>query len=162
MIDADPEQIALFVECYHRNGGDAVAACVEARVLDPMYSVTTIAARLMDRPEVQVAIATMKKMKATAATAEVTRESIVQDMQAVYEKHLHSDGKVAIAAKRLQAEILRLLGHDITINVKHDVTMMSDAQLAAIVAGKAIDGQFTDVTDVSPKPKQGIAQLAST
>ena len=160
IADTTPEQIALFADCYNRNGGDPVAACVEARIVNPMYSITTVAAHVMDMPETRAAIATMKKMRPTTAVTEITRESIMQDMQTIFDKWVSTDGKTAIAAKRLQAELGKMLGQDITINVKHDVTAMTDAQLAAIVAGKPIDVPFEDVTDITPK-KQGIAQLSN-
>lgn len=152
----EPEQIALFVECYHRNGGDAVDACVKARIVNPFYSMDVVAARLMERPEVAAALATMKKFRAHTANAEVTRESIVSDMQLVYERCVGAgDAKGAIAAKRLQAELLKMLQTDLNINIKHDVTSMTDSQLMEVLKRKPIDGTFEDVTP----HKQGIAVI---
>lgn len=154
MISPDADQIALFVECYVRNG-DPVASCVESRILDPMYSVQTIAARLMETPAVLWAIAAYKRAKPDTVRVEITRESILADAQSIYESALKNDPKTALAAKRLQAELQKFLSQDVNINVKHDVTTMTDEQLAKIAAGKPIDAEFTDIT---PVPK-GLAQI---
>lgn len=156
--DPTPDQVALFVECYVRTD-DALKAAQQAKLLNPMYTVETIVARLLERTDVQSAVAVLKRDKAKRVDVEVTRESLEAAAQNLHDAAMSGgDNKTALACLRFQAELRKLLSQDVTINVRHDVTAMTDAQLAAIVAGKPIDVPFEDVTDITPK-KQGIAQV---
>lgn len=141
------EQDAVFIDTMVANGGDAVAACVTARILSPMYPVDYIAKVMMERPEIETAVATLKRAKKSAATPEITRESIVADMQAAYEKAMAAgDVKGAIAAKRLQSELKKFLDSNITITHRHDVTQLSDEDLMKIASKRVVDGEFKDIT----------------
>lgn len=157
IADPTPEQVALFVECYVRTD-DALKAAQQARLLNPMYTVETIVARLLERTDVQTAVAVLKKSKKDRVSVEVTRESLEAAAQNLHDTSMAAgDNKTALACLRFQAELRKLLGQDLTIHHKHSVTEMSDAELEKIARGKAIDVAFEDVT---PKPaKQGIAQL---
>jgi len=157
LAEPTPEQVALFVECYVRTD-DGLKAAQQAKLLNPMYSIETIVARLLERPDVCAAISILKKQKKDHVSVEVTRESLEAAAQNLYDTSMSmGDNKTALACLRFQAELKKLLGQDVTLTVKHDVSALTDAQLAAIVAGKPIDADFTDVTDITPR--QGIAQV---
>lgn len=159
IVNPTPSEVALFCEFYHRNGGDPVDAAVKARIVNPMYSIDTIATRLMERGDVKAGLAAIKKVLPNPINAEITRESIVSDMQQVYERALGAgDTKGAIAAKRLQAELKKLLSAEVNINLRKDPSLMSDAELMEIVKGRAIEAEYTDVT---PETKQGIAVISN-
>lgn len=123
------------------------------------WPVTIVAKAMLDRPEIQAAIATLKRLKKDGVTSQqITRDSIIADMQAMFEQWKLVDPKAALAAKRLQSELLNLLTKDININVKHSADQMTEAQLLAIINSKPIDGEFTDITD-EPKRKVSLGKL---
>lgn len=157
--DTTPQKDAVFIESYF-NSGDAVAACVEAGIQMVEWPVTIVAKAMLDRVEIQAAIATLKRLRKDGVTSQqITRDSIVADMQSLFETWKAVDPKAALAAKRLQAELLSLLDKNININVKHSADQMSEAQLMAIINQKPIDGEYTDVTDV---PKVTLGKLSAS
>lgn len=136
---AETDQDAVFVEQYVLTG-DAVTACIRAGIRDARYPITVIAERTLNRPEIAAAVNALKKIGTSAQPLEVTRESIIADMEEVYQKAL-TDGQYAsaIGSKKLQSMLLGLLQTQININHSHRVDMMTDEQLMRIAGGQARD-----------------------
>lgn len=142
----EQEQLTVFVETYVATN-DPVLSCVRARLTDPTWPIEITAERILNRVDVQTAIDVIKKTKQNAESFEITRESVIADTQMIFQKCLNSgDYKAALAAKRLQSELNRWLGQDITITHKKDASMLTDADLDRIARGKTIDGEFENVT----------------
>lgn len=156
-----PEKLAIFVQEYVRHDGqdDAhIIAVTRADLRDPQYHPATIAERLLAKPEIQAAIQAVKSMYRPNATTDVTSDTIMNDMEALYQKCVDERQYTpAISAKKMQAEILGLLKRDINVNVKHSITGMSDAELEKIAKRGAIEGEYTDVT-----PSTGLAVVQKT
>lgn len=137
--DEKSDQDAVFVQQYLLTG-DPITACIRAGIRDPRYPITVMADRQMKKPEIAAAIKALAKIDAAGAPMEVTRESIVADMEDVYGKAL-TDGQYAsaIGAKRMQAMLLGYMDQKLTINHSFKVEHMSDEQLLRIAAGNARD-----------------------
>lgn len=146
-FDITPDQDSVFIDAMNSNGGDATAACVVARIMSPMYPIDYIAKLMMERPEIQAALGALKLIKKNSVMPEITRDSIVADMQSVYEKAmLLGDPKAAIASKRLQSELLKFLDQSITITHKTDASQLTDEELMRIASKRTIEGDFKNVT----------------
>lgn len=147
-VTTTTEQDSVFIETVIGTS-DPIAACVAANIISPEWPVTVVARIMMERPEIEAAINTLKRLKRDGVSSpQITRESIIADMQNVYEKcMLTGDTKAAIASKRLQAELNQWLDKNITVTHRHDPTQLTEAQLLAIINSKPIDGEWTDVTD---------------
>lgn len=134
--DTDADADAVFVQEYVRSG-DAVAACVISGLRDPRYDIRVHAERTLARPEIRNAIDALQRIyKADAASAEITLDSVVADMQDVYQKAL-ADGQYpsAIAAKKLQAMMKGWLDQKIEITHRTRVDEMSTEQLERLAKG---------------------------
>lgn len=137
--DEQADKDAVFVEQY-RLTGDAVQACIRAGIRDPRYPITVIAARTLQRPEIAGALAALKRIETSALPLEVTRESVVADMEEVFQRAL-SDGQYAsaVGAKKLQGMLLGLLDQKLIISHSLKVELMSDDQLMRIASGSMRD-----------------------
>lgn len=154
LADPTPDQVALFVECYVRTN-DALKAAQQAKLLNPMYAIEPTVARILEREDVQQAVAALKqKTKDKLVDVVVTRESLEAAAQNLHDVAVAGgDNKTALAALRFQAELRKLLGVEMNINVRQVVGEMTDADLMKIVKGRAIEAEFKDVTE----PKKGLA-----
>lgn len=153
----DPDKLAIFVEHYRRTS-DAVAACQRAGLRDIRYDIRVFAERTLARPEVQSALKGLENADGSvSAPLEITRETLVNDMQEIFDKAM-TDGQyqAAIASKKLQAHLTGHLVEEVKITHAYDVNMMSDAQLEQIArAGlrdvtpgqKTIEGKSEEVKD---------------
>ncbi len=151
------DKLAIFVEHYRRTS-DAVASCQRAGLRDLKYDIRVYAERVLALPEVQESLAAVKSIDGgVTAPLDISRSSLVNDMQEVYDKAL-TDGQYAsaIQAKRLQAHLTGHLVEEVKITHSYDVNMMSDAQLEQIArAGlkditggqKVIEGKSEEVKD---------------
>lgn len=146
----DPEKLAIFVQEYVRLDGqeDAhVIAITRADLRNPQYHPATLADRLLAKPEIQAAIQAVRNVYKPQRSTDVSADTLINDMEAMYQKCVDERQYTpAISAKKMQAELLGLLKKDITVNVKHTVTSMTDAQLEAIAKRAPIDGEFTEVS----------------
>ena len=160
ILPEDHEPDAVFVERYCQHG-DPVRACVEAGITDPRFPISVVAQRILARPEIKAAIAAIEKIGAQQqARVEITRDSILADMQSIYEKAMAcGEFNSAIAAKKLQAAIMRLLDANITVNHRLIAGDLSDDDLERIASQKlrdsAIDAEYTE-TPRLPAPRKGI------
>lgn len=157
----DPEKLAIFVQEFVRHDGKddaAIIAITRSDLRDPRFHPETLADRVLAKPEIQAAIRAVRAVSKPALGSSVTTDSLVNDMQMLYEKCVDERQYTpAIAAKKLQGELTGALNKNITLTVKHSVSDMTDAQLEAIAKRKTIDGEFTDVT-----PGTGLAVVAKT
>lgn len=150
-LPTDPERDEIFVKNYVRSR-DAVDACTKARIFVPGYDIRDVAVYQLAKPEIQRAISKAEATKATEAPAEISKDSIVNDLQDVYERSsLAGEFQSAITAKKTQAQLLGYLEQNITLTVKNDVSSLTDAEiekrlLALQKQSKVIDGEFKDVT----------------
>lgn len=138
------EQAIIFIQEYLKTG-NAMVACSRAGIRDPRYTMEVVAERYLNRDDIQVALKAFDKLQVAAQPIEVGRESIVADMQVVFEKAL-SDRQYgsAISAKKLQALISGLISAKIDITHRHSVESMTDEQLMRIAA--ASDKKIIDIT----------------
>lgn len=157
--DDDHDADAVFVQEYVRSG-DAVTACVVAGLQDPRYDVRVHAQHVLARPEIRNAIDALQRIyKADATTADITLDSVVADMQAVYQKALDAGQyPSAIAAKKLQAALKGWLDQKIEVTHRTRPEEMSTAQLERLAKGylqttalpalPAGLGQYADASDI--------------
>jgi|GEM_PF-3379075 len=141
----DEDSDAVFVQEYVDHG-DAMLACVRADIRDPRYPMDIIARRMLERPEIRAACKALAAISEFRQHVDVTRETIVADMQRVYEQALDRDMLAqAVASKKLQADLLGFIAQKIEVTHR-DVTEMTESQLTKI-AGKSliIDADFEDV-----------------
>lgn len=134
--EEDHDADAVFVQEFVKSG-DAVTACVVAGLRDPRYDIRVYAERILARPEIRNAIDALQRIyKADAATAEITLESVVADMQKVYQEAL-ADRQYpsAIAAKKLQAQMKGWLDQKIEVTHRTRPEEMSTAQLERLAKG---------------------------
>jgi len=160
IIESDADRDAIFAKHYVSHG-DAVRACAQARIGCPGYDMRDVAAYNLARAETKQAIAAERLKPQADVSADITRESVITDLQTVYEKCLAAgDYNPAITAKKTQAQLQGWLDQNVTLTVKHDVSSMSDEEierrLKAIKNTKVIEGSFTDVT-----PKVGLAAIGN-
>ena len=155
--DADHDADAVFVQEFVRSG-DAVTACVVAGLRDPRYDIRVYAERTLARPEIRNAIDALQRIyKADATTADITLESVVADMQTVYQQALAANQfPSAIAAKKLQAQMKGWLDQKIEITHRTRPEEMSTAQLERLAKGYLQTNSVPGQAD----PSQGIGHLA--
>lgn len=141
-----PQQDDIFAKIYVRTG-DAVQAATQARIVAHGYDIRDVAAYNLERSETKRAIAKVRDK--STQSMDITRESIETDLQEVYQRALDAgDFAPAITAKKTQAQLKGYLDQNITLNVKHDVSGYTDAQLEKMLADrtgvKVIEGEFTE------------------
>lgn len=147
IIETTPDQDDIFARHFLRHG-DAVQACVQARIIAHGYDIRDVAAYNLDRPETKQAIQRQKEK--TAPVTDLSRESIVTDLEEIARRALDSgEFAPAIAAKKEQAQLLGYRDQNVTITHKHEATAYSDAQLEQMLAerlnkAKVIDGEFKE------------------
>lgn len=141
----DPKQV-LFCEEYARTG-DAMLAITKAGIRSYEYTLPVLAQQLLAREDIRAAI-TAIKAASTPINIEVTRDTIIEDFQQIYQKAM-DDSKLAdaINAKRAQATVLGVMVVKTEITHKRSTKEMSDEELEKIARGDAVDVSFEDVTD---------------
>lgn len=147
--DASTEQLAAFVQEYVRreNQPDAgPVAVIASGMRDPMWLPHQVAERLLAKPEIQAAIKALRTVYRPAEMKEVSVDSVSADLEQVYQEAKDArQFTAAIAAKKVQAELHKLINKDVNVNVRHTVGNMSDADLEAIAKRAPIDAEFTEV-----------------
>lgn len=119
--------------------GDAIKATIRARLDDPCYSMEIGADKLLSRRDIKAEIANLTGKNGLRSTPEVTRESIVADMQWVFEESMHSDERnTAVAAKKLQSQLRGYLVEKREVTYHRGVDGMTDDQLME-VAGRDLE-----------------------
>lgn len=142
----DPKIDADFVSIYVETG-DPLIAAIRAGIQTADSSLIITANRYLARPEIRAAIDVVQSLERSGASVKVTRESIVESCQSVFES-AQRDRQYgsAIAALKLQSALLGLLEQKIKVSHSYNVTEMSDTELQRIASGAVIDGSFRDVT----------------
>lgn len=155
-LEAEPDQLATFVQEYLRYEGEPDAgprAVIASQLRAPMYLPHQVAEILLAKAEIQAALKLLRGVAKAKVTKEVSVDTISTDMEVIYQRALEArQFTAAIGAKKLQAELHRMVGTEININVKHTVTTMTDAELEAIAKRGVIDGEYTDVTETTGLP----------
>lgn len=127
---------AIFCREYLRTG-DAMIACVRSGLANSEYALGVQAQAQLRRPEIQAAIAVLRDSGVKRERVVVTRDLIVEELQAAHEAAMRG-GQVAsaVSAKKLQAQLLGYL--DTTVNVNHTVSArdLPLAELRALVSGR--------------------------
>lgn len=130
--------------------GDPLYAAMRAGIREPGTELRIIAQRMIDRPDIQAAIAELKRQNKYAQPIEITNRSIAEDMERVYDAAFSDkDWKAAISAKSTQAQMLGLLINKVEVTRKKSIHDMSDAELDEIIAKKykTIDGAAVRVQE---------------
>lgn len=156
-IPPDVERDAMFVKVYLQTG-DGLDACKRAGFIVNGYDDRTVAEYLLDRCDIQEAIKIAKESKARKpAAVEITRESIISDLNDIHKAAMiDGDYAPAIAAKKLQAQLMGVLSENVQITHKMDVTRMTDEQLMRLIALKSKQEDL-NMIDVTPT---GLSQIS--
>jgi len=148
-IPPDVERDAMFVKVYLQTG-DGLDACKRAGFIINGYDDRTVAEYLLDRCDIQEAIKVAKESKGRKpASVDITRESIISDLDTIHQSAMFDkDYTPAIAAKKLQAQLMGVLTENVQVTHKMDVTRMTDDQLMRLIAlkSKQEDLNMIDVT----------------
>lgn len=145
-VDEKEANFALFVA----QGDDPVAACIRAGLQNFQYHPEVWVRKILERPEVMRAIETLRAATKRQQPIAVTRQSVVADMQDVYNKAMQiSDFKEAISSKKLQAALLGLLVEKKEVTLRRGIDEMSDDELARIAGeGQVVtDAEFEEVSE---------------
>lgn len=149
LYNANAEQLAAFVQEYVRreNQPDAgVVAVIASGLRDPQWLPHQVAERLLARAEIQALIKIVRGVYKPPEMKEVSIDSISFDVEALYQDAKDArQFTAALACKKLQAELHRLITKDVNVNVRHSITSMSDADLEAIAKRAPIDAEFSEV-----------------
>ena len=156
-IPPDVERDALFVKVYLQTG-DGLDACKRAGFVVHGYDDRTVAEYLLDRCDIQEAIKVAKESKARKpASVDITRESIISDLDAIHQSAMiDKDYTPAIAAKKLQAQLMGVLQESVQVTHKMDVTRMTDDQLMKLIALKSKQEDL-NMIDITPT---GLGQIS--
>jgi hypothetical protein len=143
----DPTQDAIFVATFVETG-DPIIAATRANIQDPSTSIIVTAQRYINRPEIRAAIEVVQSLERDAPV-KVTRDSIVESCQSIFEKAL-TDRQYASAtgALKLQAALLGLLEQKITVSHSYKVEEMSNDELLRIINGpppETIETTYSEV-----------------
>lgn len=151
-LGSNPENLAAFVQEYVRRETQpdaGVLAVIAAQLRDPQWLPHQIAERLLAQPEIQAAIKACRAFYKPPDTKEVSADTVSMDMENVFQEAMNArQFSAAIAAKKLQSEIVGLLVKNVNINVRHTIGTMPDSELEAIAKRGAVDAEFRDVTNV--------------
>ena len=150
-IPPDVERDAMFVKVYLQTG-DGLDACKRAGFIINGYDDRTVAEYLLDRCDIQEAIKLARESKGSKpASVDITRESIISDLNEIHRSAMFDkDYTPAIAAKKLQAQLMGVLQENVQVTHKMDVTRMTDDQLMRLIAlkSKQEDLKMIDVTPI--------------
>lgn len=158
--DADSVFVSEFVKT-----GDATTACIVAGIRDNRYDIRVTAEKTLARPEIRTAIEALQRIyQVDVAQPEITLDSVVADMQVIYQKAV-DDGQyqAAIAAKKLQASLRGWLDQKIDITLRRSVDEMSTKDLERLAQGylktTSIAAAYRDADDADyealPAPEDG-------
>jgi hypothetical protein len=156
-IPPDVERDAMFVKVYLQTG-DGLDACKRAGFIINGYDDRTVAEYLLDRCDIQEAIKIAKESKGKKpASVDITRESIISDLDAIHQSAMiDKDYTPAIAAKKLQAQLMGVLQETVQVTHKMDVTRMTDDQLMKLIALKSKQEDL-NMIDITPT---GLSQIS--
>lgn len=140
----DADRDSTFVQVFVQTN-DPVAACIRAQIRDYRYDIREVARRQLARPEIQAAIAAVKKLMPSKEDVEITLDSIVADLEHIHQEAVSDrDYTPAIAAKKLQAQMRGYLQENINITHTMRVEDMSNDELKRFLKKQpTIDGEFT-------------------
>lgn len=143
-------QDAVFVEEFLRHEGRddaaAIVAYKRAGFVEPQWPMAIAAERHLKR--LKPAIDAARKTFTTAIKNERSRDSILADLDDIYDSALKDkDHSAAINAKRLEAQLQGFLEDKVSVTHKMEIGQLSDEQLLRVINRKpVVDGEFTDVT----------------
>mgnify|MGYP003393119859 FL=1 len=159
MLDIRPDPImdGMFVKIYVQTG-DALDAYVRAGYKVHGYEGRTVTEYLLERPDIQLAIAAASAARSSKSPVEITRDSIISDLEDIHSNAMmDKEYAPAIAAKKLQAQLAGHLVENVQVTHKMDPKMMTDAELMRMIELKR--KQITaPMIDVTPK-LVGIGQI---
>ena len=139
----EDEKDVLFVEEYllHEDQDDAaVIACRKAGLMDAHFPISVTARRQLERPEIQIAIKAARPHFKKRDIAEITRDTILADMETVFHSTILAKDHSAANANRMGVAKTHRL----------DVKSLSDEELGRIAArgSKMIEGEAKDITPI--------------
>ena len=116
----DPDRLRDFAREYARSN-NALIAGQKARVANPQYRLEVWTQRLLKRADVQTYIAEARA-EGLDKPRQVTRETIADDLQEVFERALPEGAfAAAVTAKKTQAEVLGLMEKNVRVTFGRDV-----------------------------------------
>lgn len=143
----DPNTDANFAMIYAETG-DPIIAATRAGIQNQSESIIVTAQRYLMRPEIKAAIAVIQQLERETPAIVITRDSIIESCQAVFES-AHRDRQYgsAIAALKLQSALKGYLDQKVTVSHDYNIKFMSTAELQRLVSGAPdIDGEYRNVT----------------
>jgi hypothetical protein len=157
-IKPHPEMDATFVKIYLQTG-DALDACIRSGFKVHGHEIRTVAEYLLERPDMQLAIAAASAARSSKSPVEITRDSIISDLEEIHSNAMiDKEYSPAIAAKKLQAQLAGHLVDNVQITHKMDPKMMTDEEIIRLmnIKRKQIEAPMIDIT---PQPK-GLGQVS--
>lgn len=151
-MNDDPEKDAVFVEEYLRiedQDDAAVIACRKAGIVEPTFPIAVTARRMMERSDIQIAITIARKGIKKRDVTEISKETILTDLEAIFHSAmLAKDHSACNANRKLIAQLTGHLTENVTVTHRHDVKLMSDDDLLKIAsrAMKKIEDKMIDIT----------------
>lgn len=148
--ELDDERDQVFIETYLMHDGSAdasVIACRKAGILDPHFPIDVVARKTFNR--LAPAIKLAKRYYAKREPTEVTKDTLLADLENVFQSAvLTHDHAAANANRKLVGQLTGILREDVTITHRYDVKILSDADLEKIAlrSMKTIDSTAVDVT----------------
>lgn len=135
----------IFCEEYIRTG-DVVGAVVKAGIRAVNYPIDVVGRQLLERPDIKLAIRMLTDRGVTSAPVEYTRDSLVSDMQNIYQDAREAGRfESAISAKRLQAALLGYLVDRKEITLVKSAQEMTNDELRRIAyKGKVVEGEAVE------------------
>ena len=144
---------AIFVEEYVRSG-NAFMACNKSGLTDPRYPMDVVARKVLERPEIQAAIALTKKLARWSGAGGVvpglySREMLLDELQRTHEQALMDKSYAsAINAVKTQAQMLGYLEQTINVNHMGSARELSLVDLRRLVSERKAGDEAIDVTPV--------------
>ena len=145
----NPDTDEMFVKIYLQTG-DALDACIRAGYMTYGYEARAVADYLLDRPDIALAIKMGQAQNRTRAPIEITRDSIVSDLENIHASaFIEKEYGHAISAKKTQATLLGFVQENVQVTHRMDVKQMTDEQILKLIAlkSKQIEGEFTEVEE---------------
>ena len=144
------EADAVFVIEYAQSG-DAILSCIRAGITDAAFPIEILAKRMLERPEILTAVEALRKGKTAGHTPQMSRDSVVGELQDLYGKCVNGNRfSEAIAAKKLQAQIMGWLVERKEITFRRNANDLSDHELEDIIRQNQQEKAKRTATDLVP------------
>jgi hypothetical protein len=147
-IPPDPVLDTIFVRNYVQTG-DALDSFKRAGYMSYGFDQRDVVGCLLNRVDIQSAI--KAAFENPGNLVEITKDSIVSDLEIIHRSAMTAkDFTPAIAAKKLQAQLMGVLQENVSITHHMDVKRMTDEELIRLIElkSKSRANKMIDITPV--------------